>query len=74
MYELYEVAFAGLWQFEYPQDSVSAMYSAEQDGNAPELYRVDVAQPGTSTKLNSPITTGGGVWAFIVKAGAAMTP
>jgi hypothetical protein len=89
VYELYEVAFdapavstklsapmtgGGLWQFEYADDSASAMYSAEQDGTEPELYRVDVAHPGTSTKLNSPITTGGGVWAFIVKAGAAMTP
>ncbi|HJY41415.1 MAG TPA: hypothetical protein VJ303_09270, partial [Steroidobacteraceae bacterium] len=89
VYELYEVAFdapavstklsaqmngAGLWQFEYSEDSASATYSAEQDGTEPELYRVDVASPGTSTKLNSPITSGGGIWAFIVKAGMAMTP
>jgi hypothetical protein len=33
-----------------------------------------VASPGTATKLNSPIAAGGGVWAFIVKAGAIMTP
>jgi hypothetical protein len=89
VYELYEVAFdapavstklsapmagAGLWQFEYSEDSASATYSAEQDGAEPELYRVEVATPGTSTKLNSPITSGGGIWAFIVKAGTAMTP
>jgi len=89
VYELYEVAFAapaastklsapmtgaGLWQFEYSEDSANATYSAEQDGSNPELYRVAVASPGASTKLNSPIATGGGVWAFIVKAGSAMTP
>jgi hypothetical protein len=89
VYELYEVAFdapavstklsapmtgAGLWQFEYSEDSANATYSAEQDSTLPELYRVDVASPGASTKLNGPITTGGGVWAFIVKAGASMTP
>ena len=89
IYELYEVAFAtpatstklsapmtgaGLWQFEYADDSESATYSAEQDSTAPELYRVGVASPGTATKLNSPIAAGGGVWAFIVKAGALMTP
>jgi WD40 repeat protein len=89
VYELYEVAFAtptastklsapmagaGLWQFEYADDSASATYSAEQDSTAPELYRVGVATPGTATKLNGPIATGGGVWAFIVKAGESMTP
>jgi Tol biopolymer transport system component len=89
VYELYEVDFAapaastklsapmigaGLWQFEYSDDSTSATYSAEQDSTAPELYRVAVANPGTTTKLNGTIAAGGGVWAFIVKAGSIMTP
>ncbi|HKU12999.1 MAG TPA: hypothetical protein VJQ52_01315 [Steroidobacteraceae bacterium] len=89
VYELYEVALAapaaskklsapmagaGLWQFEYSDDGANATYSAEQDSTAPELYRVEVANPGAATKLNSPIANGGGVWAFIVKAGAIMTP
>jgi Tol biopolymer transport system component len=89
IYELYEVAFdapavstklsapmagGGLWQFEYSEDSASATYSAEQDRTDPELYRVEVAHPGAATKLNSTIATGGGVWAFIVKAGTIQTP
>ena len=64
----------GLWQFEYAEDSKSTTYAAEQDGTRPELYRVGVANPGVATKLNSPMVAGGGIWAFILKAGTAQTP
>ncbi len=77
IWELYEVDTAGgsaaklspamagrgLWWFDY-QGSTHIVYVAEQDTAAAQLYRVDVATPGVSTRLNGPLVAGGEVWRY----------
>ncbi len=39
-------------------------YLADQDSDASEVYRVDVATPGASTRLSGALVAGGEVWDF----------
>ena len=41
-----------------------AVYLADQDSDVSELYRIDVAAPGASTKLNGALVAGGEVWDY----------
>jgi 6-phosphogluconolactonase len=52
--------------FALTADGLSLLYIADQDtSGVPELYLVSLAKPGTSTKLNSVLTAGGSVSAFV---------
>ena len=88
VYELYQVALAtpgtatklsapmqgaGLWEFDYLDDSTAVIYAAEQDSTSPELYRVELGTPGTSTKLSSPLASSG-VWTFLSSPGEMRVP
>jgi hypothetical protein len=73
---IYEVAFAapgaavkvsgqmkmtGVFSFRCFADGSQIVYLADQDSDASEVYRVDLAAPGVSTRLNGALVTGGEV-------------
>jgi Tol biopolymer transport system component len=79
VWELYEVDLAalgaatklsatpvglGLYDFVYSADDTHVVYHSAQDGEFAELYRVERANPGVSTKLNGALASGGAVWDF----------
>lgn len=50
-------------------DSLQVIYMAEQDSDADELYRVEIAAPGAATKLNDNLVGGGEVFDFSIAPG-----
>jgi Tol biopolymer transport system component len=55
--------------FVFSADSSFIVYTSEQDvSGLDELFRVDVANPGVSTKLNAPLVSGGDVDFFHLSA------
>jgi protease II len=53
----------------FSSDSSFLIYTAEQDtAGLDELYRVNIATPGVSTKLNPPLVAGGDVGMFTLRA------
>jgi len=55
---------AGLWFFEYSVDGKQVTYLSDQDGDASEVYRVELTAPGVSSKLSGALVAGGEVWDF----------
>jgi Tol biopolymer transport system component len=54
--------------YDFSADDTFIVYEAEQDVvGKNELYRVNLASPGTATKLNAPIIQGGGVYMFHIR-------
>jgi len=79
VYEIYQATFAtpgtiqkmsapmkmtGVFTFRYSTDGGQIVYLADQDSDASEIYRVDVANLGVATKLNGALVTGGEVWDY----------
>lgn len=55
--------------FVFSADSSFIVYTSEQDvAGLDELFRVDIANPGVSTKLNAPLVAGGDVDVFKLSA------
>ena len=54
------------FDFQFTPDSSAVVYRVHQDDAAAELYRVSLATPGVSTKLNSPLGANGDVLDFQV--------
>jgi hypothetical protein len=53
----------------FSQDASFVIYTAEQDAaGLDELYRVDIANPGSAVKLNPPLAAGGDVAVFALRA------
>lgn len=82
VFELYEVALAeagmpakvsppmsgsGVYGLDYATDGSRIVYSAAQDAVVAELYVVQPATPGVSTRLNDALAPNGEVWDFRVK-------
>jgi hypothetical protein len=79
VYELYQVDFltpgavtklnapttqTGTFSFRYSADNSEVVYVADQDSEAAELFRVDLAVPGVSKKVNGTLVAGGEVWDY----------
>jgi Tol biopolymer transport system component len=79
VYEIYQATFAtpgavqkmsapmketGVFTFRYSADGGQIVYLADQESDAAEIFRVDVANLGVATKLNGSLVTGGEVWDY----------
>jgi Tol biopolymer transport system component len=80
-YELFAASFAtpgavtklsavmegsGVFTFQYSGDGTQATYLADQDSDESQLYRVNILNPGITTRLNGALVSGGEVWDFSV--------
>jgi Tol biopolymer transport system component len=58
------MAFNGVYSFRYSADGAEVIYVAAQSSAAAEIFRVDLAVPGTSAKVSGTLVAGGEVWDY----------
>ena len=57
---------AGLWDFRYSTDGGQIVYMAAQDSEFYDLFGVEPATPGETSKLNGTLAADGDVWDFAI--------